>query len=52
MSILDTMDYIQQLIALFTGDQKSVSHQTLYRSLGLEYDEERRKMKKKIFKGS
>jgi hypothetical protein len=46
MSIFDTMDYIQQLVALSTGDQKRVSQQTLYRSLGLEYDEERRKMKK------
>lgn len=46
MSIFDSMDYVQQLVALSTGDQKRVSHQTLYRSLGLEYDEERRKMKK------
>ena len=46
MSIFDTMDYVQQLVALSTGDQKRVSQQTLYRSLGLEYDEERRKMKK------
>ena len=46
MSIFDTMDYVNQLVALSTGDQKRVSQQTLYRSLGLEYDEERRKMKK------
>jgi hypothetical protein len=46
MSIFDSMDYVQQLVALSTGDQKRVSQQTLYRSLGLEYDEERRKMKK------
>jgi len=46
MSVFDTMDYVQQLVALSTAQEKRVSHQTLYRSLGLEYDEERRKMKK------
>lgn len=46
MSIFDSMDYIQQMVALSTGEKKKVSEQTLYKSLGLEYDEEQRKMKK------
>ena len=45
MSLFDTADYVNVLVQL-TGDQKKVSHQTLYRSLGLEYEEERRKIKK------
>jgi hypothetical protein len=45
MSLFDTNDYIQVLVQL-SGDQKKVSQQTLYRSLGLEYDEERRKIRK------
>jgi hypothetical protein len=45
MSLFDTSEYINMLIQL-AGDQKKVSHQTLYRSLGLDYDEERRKIKK------
>jgi hypothetical protein len=46
MSIFDTMDYVNILVQMTTGQMKNISHQTLYRSLGLEYDEERRKMKK------
>lgn len=45
MSVFDTMDYINVLVQL-SGEQKKVSQQTLYRSLGLEYDEEQRKIKK------
>lgn len=45
MSLFDTSDFVNVLVQL-SGDQKKVSQQTLYRSLGLEYDEERRKIKK------
>lgn len=45
MSLFDTTDYVNILVQL-SGDQKKVSQQTLYRSLGLEYDDERRKIKK------
>lgn len=48
MSLFDMSDYIQNLLNLAgTGDpaQKRVSTQTLYRSLGLEYDEEMRKIR-------
>ena len=46
MSIFDSMDYVGVLVNLATNQNKKVSEQTLYKSLGLEYDEERRKMKK------
>lgn len=45
MSLFDTSDYVNVLVQL-SGEQKKVSQQTLYRSLGLEYEEERRKIKK------
>lgn len=45
MSLFDTADFVNVLVQL-SGEQKKVSQQTLYRSLGLEYDEERRKIKK------
>lgn len=45
MSLFDAADYINFLIQL-TGDPKRVSQQTLYRSLGLEWEEERRKIRK------
>lgn len=45
MSLFDTNDFVNVLVQL-SGEQKKVSQQTLYRSLGLEYDEERRKIKK------
>ena len=45
MSLFDTSDYINILVQL-SGDQKKVSQHTLYKSLGLEYEEERRKTKK------
>jgi hypothetical protein len=47
MSLFDAGDYIQNLVHL-TDDVKNkrVSNQTLYRSLGLEFEEEVRKMRK------
>jgi len=45
MSLFDTTDYVNVLVQL-SGEQKKVSQQTLYRSLGLEYEEERRKIRK------
>lgn len=49
MSLFDTTDYVNVLVQL-SGEQKKVSQQTLYRSLGLEYEEERRKIKKEDIK--
>lgn len=49
MSLFDAGDYINSLITLTTGntpDQKRVSVHTLYRSMGLEYEDEVRKMRK------
>lgn len=45
MSLFDTSDFVNVLVQL-SGEQKKVSQQTLYRSLGLEFEEERRKIKK------
>jgi len=45
MSLFDLESYVQSLKDL-TGEQKRVSIHTLYRSLGLEWEEERRKMRK------
>jgi hypothetical protein len=45
MSLFETMDYVNVLVQL-SGDQKKVSQQTLYKSLGLDYDDERRKIRK------
>src|SRR5258708_19371567 len=45
MSLFDTSDFVNVLVQL-SGEQKKVSQQTLYRSLGLEYDEERRTINK------
>lgn len=44
MSLFDMGDYIQNLTQL-TAEPKRVSVQTLYRSLGLEWEDEKRKMK-------
>jgi hypothetical protein len=44
MAMFDMADYIGSLNTL-TGDPKKVSLQTLYRSLGLDYEEEKRKIK-------
>ena len=48
MSLFDAGDYINSLVTLSQGqaDQKRVSVHTLYRSLGLEYEDEVRKMRK------
>ena len=48
MSLFDMGDYINILKELSTGDgdQKRISLQTMYRSLGLEYEDEIRKMRK------
>jgi len=48
MSLFDAGDYINSLMTLSQGqaDQKRVSIHTLYRSLGLEYEDEVRKMRK------
>lgn len=46
MSLFDMADYIGNLTNLSqSGPDKKVSLQTLYRSLGLDYTEERRKMR-------
>lgn len=44
MSLFDAGDYIQNLSTL-TAEPKRVSVQTLYRSLGLDYEDEQRKMR-------
>jgi len=47
MSLFDMSDYIQNISNLAQGEglAKKVSLQTLYRSLGLEYDDEMRKIR-------
>jgi hypothetical protein len=45
MSLFDLESYVSTLKEL-TGEQKRVSVHTLYRSLGLEWDDERRKIRK------
>jgi hypothetical protein len=50
MSLFDSGDYISTLVTLTTpageGSQSRVSLHTLYRSLGLEYEDEQRKLRK------
>ncbi len=48
MSLFDAGDYINSLVTLSQGtaDQKRVSLHTLYRSLGLEFEDENRKIRK------
>jgi hypothetical protein len=48
MSLFDAGDYINTLVTLTQGqaDQKRASLTTLYRSMGLEYEDEIRKMRK------
>ena len=50
MSLFDTNDYIQQLVTLTSGDgsAKRASLKTLYRSLGLDYDEEQKNIKREM----
>jgi hypothetical protein len=47
MSLFDVDSYIQQLVGFVQGDptQKKVSLQTVYRSMGIEYQDEIRKIK-------
>ena len=46
MSLFDLNDYIQAIAQLATGEPKKVSLHTLYRSLGLEWEDEVRKIRK------
>ena len=46
MSLFDTGDYIQQITGLVTSENPTVSKQTLYKSLGLEYEDELRKIRR------
>jgi uncharacterized protein YktA (UPF0223 family) len=50
MSLFDAGDYISNLVQLTAGEgmQKRVSLHTLYRSLGLEFEDEVRKMRKEL----
>jgi len=45
MSLFDMGDYIQNISQLASGEQKKVSVQTLYRSLGLDYTDEKKKLR-------
>jgi hypothetical protein len=47
MSLFDMSDYISNLIQLSAGEgaAQKVSQQTMYRSLGLDYEDEQRKMR-------
>jgi hypothetical protein len=45
MSLFDMGDHIQTLMNLSTGETKKASLQTLYRSLGLDWEDERRRIK-------
>jgi hypothetical protein len=46
MSLFDTADYINMLMTLSGEQDRRISKNTLYRSLGLEWEEEQRKIKK------
>lgn len=46
MSLFDMGDYIQNISQLISQEPRKVSLQTLYRSLGLEYEEEVRKIRR------
>jgi hypothetical protein len=48
MSLFDAGDYINTMVTLTqgVGDQKRASLHTLYRSLGLEFEDETRKIRK------
>lgn len=45
MSLFDMSDYIGHIMGLTQGEDKKVSVQTLYRSLGLDYQDELRKIR-------
>lgn len=46
MSLFDVGDYISVLKELVTGEKKHASYQTLYRSLGLSYEDEVSKLRR------
>lgn len=46
MSLFDMSDYINNLSGLLSGETKKVSLQSMYKSLGLEYEDEMRKIRK------
>lgn len=46
MALFDVETYVNTLKELATGEKKHVSYQTLYRSLGLSYEEEIQKVRK------
>lgn len=48
MSLFDMGDYIQNLVNLTGPESKRISLQTLYRSLGLDWEDEKRKIKQEI----
>jgi hypothetical protein len=54
MSLFDAGDYINTLVTLTqgTGDQKRVSLHTLYRSMGLEFEDEIRRMKQEAIQNA
>lgn len=54
MSLFDAGDYINTLVTLTTGpeDQKRASIHTLYRSMGLESEDENRKMRKEAIQNA
>lgn len=45
LSLFESSDYINMLSQLSTGEDKRVSKETLYKSLGLDIEDERRKMR-------
>jgi hypothetical protein len=54
MSLFDTGDFINMLLTLTqgTGDQKRVSIHTLYRSMGLDWEDEQRKIRKETIQAA
>ncbi len=54
MSLFDAGDYINSLLTLTQGtdDAKRASLQTLYRSMGMEYEDEVRKMRKEAIQSA
>jgi len=54
MSLFDAGDYITQMVTLTQGDDaaKRASLHTMYRSLGLEYEDEQRKIRKEAIQNA
>jgi hypothetical protein len=54
MSLFDTSDYIQSLLTLTQGDgaAKRASLHTLHRAMGLEYEDEQRKIRREAIQDS